>query len=84
VTLWVKSRLAGRSLARQLYPPITVTKADVWRGSSGQQRLIAMRKNGEIFRRRTTVKYQTDLPMGTWYRSLHCKEHDPIGNLRCK
>lgn len=27
----------------------------------------------------TTVKYLTDLPMGTWYRPLHCKEHDPVG-----
>jgi hypothetical protein len=38
----------------------------------------ALQKNSQPFRRRSTVKSVTDLPVGAWYRSRHCSGRDPV------
>ena len=40
--------------------------------------ILHRRKIANLFRRQTTAKSVTDLPIGAWYRFGHCSRHDPI------
>ena len=40
--------------------------------------ILHRRKIASLFRRQTTVKSVTDLPIGAWYRFGDCSRHDPI------
>jgi hypothetical protein len=42
------------------------------------KRHFAPQKNSNLFRRQSTVKSVTDLPIGAWYRFGDSSRHDPI------
>ena len=60
----VKLRHRGMSASRQLYHREPTFDCAAISDALGHERPVALQENSETFRRRSTMKWVTDLPIG--------------------